>query len=175
MKFVLAPGLCALLIVTMTTALARTMSEDEFRATLLYNVLQFVKWPANSLANNALRLCVVESDSPSPAIAQLAGKTVQGKALVLQQIRAAKEAVTQCDCLWIGGEQLSFLDETALDAASHPLLIVAEGRDAVARGAAIGITLAGGRARLSIGNRASRHPGIEISARLQQIAAKEQP
>lgn len=171
-----ASGVMGLLIIAMaSSALANTMSEDEFRATLLYNLLQFVKWPADARSpKSALRLCVAESETPSPAMAQLAGKTVQGQTLVVLQIKAAEDARTQCDCLWIGGEQLNVLDQVALYATSHPILIVAEGRDAVARGAAIGITLAGGRARLAIGSRGSRHPGLEISARLQQIAAKEQ-
>lgn len=174
MRFLAALGLgVPLLLAALPGALGAVIGEAEFKAALLYNILQFIQWPAEAQpADNMLRLCLPEADTPGAQWAQLAGKTVQGRRLSVRQIRSAEEAPLQCDAVWIGVERMDFLAGLVSYAKKYPLLIVAEGRNSIDKGAAIGVTLENGQARLSIGEHSARHAGIEISARLRQLAAR---
>lgn len=177
MRLALARCVCLLLSLSLapraTGATGATIGEAEFKAALVYNVLLFVRWPEGGRAAEApLRLCYPESETSAAQLSRLAAKTIRQRRLTIRPVRIALDAAAQCDALWISADRADFLASVALLARSYPVLIIAEGRDVAEKGAAIGISFEGGMARLAIGDRLLRHAGIDISARLQQLASR---
>lgn len=153
------------------TLAADVVSEPEFKAAAVYNVLQFVQWPESVLAQDGtLRLCQISAAPLAPQLARLAGRQVHKRVLTLRRIDGTAEESAPCDAIWVETDRLNALGRMAAIARQRPLLLLGEGADAVDHGAMIGLSIDKGRARLWVDNAAARESGLTIGARLLRLA-----
>ncbi|HEY6898907.1 MAG TPA: YfiR family protein [Rhodocyclaceae bacterium] len=154
------------------TLAADVVGEAEFKAAAIYNLLQFVQWPEQALAQDGtLRLCQISAAPLAPELARLAGRQVHKRSLTLRRIDGTAEEAAPCDAIWVEIDRLNSLGRMATVARQRPLLLLGEGPDAVDRGAMIGLAIDKGHARLRVDNAAAKESGLTIGARLLRLAA----
>ena len=158
------------------SASALPLGEGEFKAASVYNILLFVQWPEGALpADGTLRLCRIGTATPSTAFARLAGRPIQQRVLSVRTIEGTIKDVSQCDALWVEADRMHAMARMAVLARQHPLLLIGEGHDALEKGAMIGLSIDKGTARLWVDKIAAQGAGLNIGARLLQLAVNTRP
>lgn len=143
--------------------------DADVRAEVIYNLLLFVDWPETAATVRAPRLCVVAEGGLLHAIERQAGKPVRGRPLEVVAL-AASGSVDGCAAVVIELGQPGVVERLALAARARPLLVIAEGENAVARGAMIGLVDGGGRIAFDINLAALKRSGLTASSKLLRLA-----
>lgn len=165
----------ALLLLTplCVAAMPDVKVSDEARLKLayLYNIAQFVDWPATpGTPDDALRLCIVGEDPFGDDLRALAGRAVRGRSIqVLRPTRL--DDIKPCHMVYmerLGGPQVppKLLEQLR----SEPMLILSGERGAVQRGAAIEFVTLNARLRWYLNTEATRRAGLRVSAKLLEVS-----
>lgn len=164
--------LAALLLATTghATAVAEQGDENEVKAAVIYNLLLFVQWPAQSAPDGRLKLCVLEDGALTGALRRHESKAVQGQSLQILRIGTAPTDLDACAAVMVERGSPEILGRLRLVARSRTLLILAEGASAVDRGAMIGIYGDGGRIGFDINLRAMKSSGLGASSKVLRLA-----
>lgn len=141
----------------------------DIRAEVIYNLLLFVGWPETMGTVRMPRLCVVAEGGLLHAIERQAGKPVRGLPLEVVPL-ATSGSVDGCAAVAIEMGQPGVVERLGLAARSRSLLVIAEGENAVARGAMIGLVDSGGRIAFDINLAALKRSGLTISSKLLRLA-----
>lgn len=150
-------------------AAAENAAEANLKAAFVYNFTKFVEWPSESLVGvqNGVTLCVAGARPEiAAALAALAGKPVQGQALVVKSdVRAAN--LDSCHALFIGEDARALTDQ----ARGHPgLLTVSDMPGFAESGGVIGLFSEGDRIRFAVNPQAAQRAGLKISSQLMKLA-----
>jgi YfiR/HmsC-like len=146
--------------------------EYQLKAAFLYNFATFTDWPPTAAAQ--MTVCVLGRDPFGAALDTLNGKTVQGTALSTRRIATAEEA-RDCRVLFIGAESGVDLAATLAALKGQPILTIAEDKDAMRRGAMIGLISDGERIAFDINTAAARDGGLALSSKLLRLARQVYP
>lgn len=149
-----------------------TSREYQIKAAFLYNFAKFVEWPAQAFhgPSDALSLCLLGHDPFGRILDEtLAGKTVQGRPLVL--IRHETWPPRQaCHILFISASKQALLEQTFAALKGASILTVGDTPRFAHRGGIINLTMDENRVRLEINLRAAETAGLTISSQLLKLA-----
>ncbi len=168
----LVPVLVASLLMAGVTSTAVAQSDKEYqvKGAFIYNMLNFVEWPAGALpTDGTLRIAVV-SNSPIPELsAVFAGRNVKGRPLVVK-VYSHSEQLGPCDVLFIAADAAPQLRNVLKLVDAQPVLTIAE-QDLSAPSAAV-ITLGIVQARIAFGVNldAADTVGVQLNANLLKLA-----
>lgn len=140
-------------------------------AAVVFNVLQFVEWPGEALrAGQPLVLCVSEEAGIAKALARYNSARVHGTTLSFKLMHRYAERPDECHAVFVeSGDPYALLRMSAAT-RSLPILLIAEGDQALQKGAGIGLSVAGNRVVIDVDLRVLRRLGMSVSSKLLRLA-----
>lgn len=166
---VAAVGSCVALGAASSAAAAP--SEEEVKAAVAFNILQFVKWPASVLPpGQPLALCAPESSGAAKLLARYNGERIADTTLSFRTLNRHLDGLGECQAVFVeAGDPYAIL---RVSAAIHgkAILFVAEGDRAIEQGAGIAVSLAGGHVVIDVDLTALNASGLVVSSKLLRLA-----
>jgi hypothetical protein len=143
--------------------------EATMKVAYLYNFAKFIQWPDEQRA--MLRLCVMGDDRLGKAIDSLIGKPVRTMQIGVRHSVSLQE-LPQCDLVFVPEGQGLLLGRVRQAVSGYPVLIVAESSDALPKGAMVALIQNDDRIVFEVDLTAARQLGLQVSAKLLQLARK---
>ncbi|OHC62520.1 MAG: hypothetical protein A2045_11415 [Rhodocyclales bacterium GWA2_65_20] len=159
-----------LLVLSGPASSAESGDENEVKAAVIYNLLLFVAWPAQTTSASSFRLCVLDDGALTTALRHHAGRAVQGHALEILRIGATPEELDTCVAVMVEAGNPGVLPRLGILARSRALLVIGEGAGALDRGAMIALRSDGGRIAFDIDLGAMRRGGLIPSSKILRLA-----
>lgn len=152
-------------------ARAPVAGEWQIKSAFLYNFTKFVEWPAASFAGPTQPI-VIGVLGEKPLVQELetivAGRTVNGRAILVRTVRTAEEARTT-QLLFVSVAEESRFAAIRAELADSPVLTVGESPSFSVTGA-IGFVKEGKKLRFEINMDIAEQSHLKISAQLQKLA-----
>ena len=165
----LALAVCPL--VWHANALAQTQAaEPELKAAIIANMLLFVEWPADkSAATDPLTVCYLDSNPVSKALAQLDGKSVKGKPLIV--IQSSLDKAAACHAIYFSPDSAPQLSKMTTTGLTHaPILLVGDAPGYLQRGIMINLEQVSGRIVFDIDLKVLQASGLRLSSKALRLA-----
>lgn len=147
-------------------------NEDEVRAAFLFQLAQYVYWPAKSIeADSApLRFCVLGQDRLLTTLEpKVRGKAIQGRPIQVLRIASAKQ-LTSCDLAFIAFQSERQI-RTALETWGYPpVLLVGEAERFAELGGIVNLVIRSGRVSFEINVAAASRAHLEFRSQLLRFA-----
>lgn len=153
-------------------AAADRAREAEIRQAVVFNLLQFVEWPEGRQSNGEFRLCVVDDAGRDDVLAALRGRRLRERRISVLRIGRDLGDLSRCEALFIGAGNPRLVAATAASDRRAPLLVIAEGDEALQHGATIGLSTSSGRMVFDVNLAAARGAGLVISSKLLRLARR---
>ena len=150
-------------------------AEYQIKAVFLFNLAQFVDWPAKAFPDPASPLIVgVLGDDPFGSYLDetLRGERVRNRPLVLQRYRRASE-IRLCHVLFISRSESDHLEQVFGTLRGRSILTVGDTEDFITRGGMIRLVTESNKIRLRINVDAVRAAGLAVSSKLLRLAQPE--
>lgn len=172
-KTIWAACCLCLIIFGPPSAFASESERDEslLKAAFVYNFAKFTRWPSGTWSGPraAFNLCTAGNDQLEESLGRLSGETVRGHPVAIMPFESDR-ADQVCHVLYIAGSEhhhfAGLLDQTR----NRPVLTISQIRGFADAGGIIQLFRAGDRVRFRINHRVARDRGLELSARLLDLA-----
>lgn len=168
--FLILLGGLASLLFTSEVCAAKGSDEAVIKAAFIYNFTKFASWPEDSCPEEYLFIGIMASDPVSRKLELLEGRKSGQRMIKVIRLKGASDSncvnliyVPNIDA--ISEEDLKFMRQ-------RHILVVADGRDAVSKGAAISLYKKQNRIRFDINLKVAKDSGIELSSRLLSLAVR---
>ncbi len=150
------------------TALQR---EYEIKAAYLYNFINYIDWPAETLppAGGTITIGIVGDNPFGEALEPLNGKQVKGRTLAVKLNPSAKD-LEQCQIIFICASEKSRLPEIFGKLKESKVLTVSEIDGFASHGGIINFISERNKVRFEINPDAARRTGLTISSELLKLA-----
>jgi len=135
--------------------------EYKIKAAYLYNFTKFIQWPPKN--SSVFTICIVGDDLFAGLIDELETRQAFGKPIQIQRNMASR-SVDGCDMAYVGRKEA--LPKSGL----HGVLTVGSDAGFVEAGGMIGFVVEDHKIKLHINLSAIRHSGLDISAKLLEVA-----
>ena len=148
--------------------------ETQIKAAFLYKFGGFVEWPAAAFtrADSTFTIGVLGADGVAAELERLvAGRTVHGRAIAVQKLKRG-ESFAGLHLLFIGQTETARLADILAAAKGHPVLVVTETEDALARGSMINFITVDDKVRFDVALPQAERGQLRISSRLLAVARK---
>jgi hypothetical protein len=135
------------------------LSENEVKASYLYNFAKYVEWPAAVFPreNSPLTICIVGKSPMNEVIESLAGKSIKNRRLVIRQFSRIED-LSDCNILFINAT------------VKTSILTVSDQNGFAAAGGMIEYVPVGSKIRFKINNRAAKQVNLQISSHLLRLS-----
>jgi len=163
--------LCLLFAASPAIISANEITEHQIKAAYLYQLTQFVEWPeaAFDVQQPTFRLCVLGNDAIARQLTPLSKRTHNGRPIIVAFPQSIS-TVHGCHLLYIGASDSHHEAAILKKFKDAPMLTVSSQPGFAARGGIIGFVIVDKRVRLVINRIVARHVGIELSAKLLEVA-----
>ena len=155
-------------------ASAQRVLEYEVKAAYLYNIVNFVTWPADAFNGPAdpVRICVYGADPFGPLLdrALQGGGPGQRPMVAVRVAVADVDSLATCHLIFLPDGNTDRIDHAIRAAMQRPILIVGESDDVLRRGGMIAFVIDAGRVRFDVNPAAAASRGLLLSSRLLQVA-----
>ncbi len=159
--------------VTPTGARGQTTSlrEYEIKAAYLYNFINYIDWPANTLppAGGTITIGIIGVNPFGAAIDPLNGKQVKGRTIAVKQLASAKEA-GNCQIVFISSSEKARIPELLAELKDARALTVGEVDGFAQGGGIINFVFERNKVRFEINPDAAKRTGLTISSELLKLA-----
>jgi hypothetical protein len=146
-------------------------SEEDIKAGVAFNLLQFVRWPMAALpAGQPLTLCAAESGGIAKLLARYNGTRVNETTLAVRLLNRHYDGLDECQALFVSaGDPYAVLRAAA---ATHgkPILLIAEGDRVLEQGAGMALSLAGSHVVIDVDLASLNASGLVVSSKLLRLA-----
>lgn len=142
---------------------------QEVVSAVVMKLVGFVEWPASS--GTGFSVCVYDSGPVAALLESYQGRPAR-EAVVLVRRVPLVAAVAGCHVAFVGGEGSRRLEAVAEAYRGRPVLVVAEGDDAIDRGAMVGLSVSGGRVVFDVDRTAASREQLEVSSKLLRLARR---
>lgn len=157
--------LIALAIILCSNSLfAADTVEYKIKAAYLYNFTKFISWP--EFQSETFNLCILGKDPFGIIIDSIESRQALGLPIKLIRMRRF-DVSKQCHILFLGSATRKDVRQLT---ASSGILIVSEKWHFAKHGCMIGFVVKGGKVKLQINPDRLRRGGLEVSAKLLEIA-----
>ena len=160
----------------MHTSAVETAGEFQAKAVLLYNIINFTRWPDNTFQNetSAFNICILGDDPYSAIFAQMSDRKVKGRSLKTRQLktRANAQALQGCHILIIRLLKPSdFLRFTELSRSLSILSVSDQNNDRPAI-AMINLSIERSSISFSVNRSAANNAQIDFSSQMLRLASQ---
>jgi len=145
--------------------------EYEIKAAYLYNFLNYIEWPNDSLppVGGTITIGVVGENPFGPALDPLKGKQVKGRTLAVKEVSSAAD-LKGCQIVFISASEKDRYPQL-LDSLKDARTVTVSEIDGFAqRGGMINFIYERNRVRFEINQDAARSKGLTISSELLKLA-----
>jgi hypothetical protein len=147
--------------------------EYEIKAGFLYHFSNYIDWPTTDFETPASPFVIgVYRDNPfGAALDKIASrKKVHGRPIEVRLIQSVEEAF-HCQILFVP-KSVPVSDQTAVVRATidHPVLVVGEVDDFVARGGNVQFFVEGNKVRFAVGATSLKRDDLKVSSKLLALA-----
>lgn len=149
---------------------AERADENDVKAAVIYNLLLFIQWPPQAAPAAGFHFCVLDEGALTTALRRHEGKKVLGQTLGIRRIGASPEELDRCAAVMVEAGSAGLLARLGALARTRALLVIAEGANAVDRGAMIGLHTDGGRVTFDINYGAMKRSGLAPSSKILKLA-----
>jgi len=159
--------LCSPSLCSQTTA-----TEDQVRSAFLYQVAQFVNWPADSLPaeGRALRFCVLGHDTLADTLTVVVrGKSIDGREIEVSKIDRVNQ-LADCHAAFIGYLKQKQLTQLFAHWKYPPVLLVGEGVSFLEAGGMVALEIESGRVSFAVNLAVTRQAGLSMRSQLLRLA-----
>jgi hypothetical protein len=149
-----------------------SLTEYQVKALCLLNFIKYVDWPPSAFGGSNTPITIGlygESKLTAALNAAVAGKAVEGRAIIIRQIAAADD-LSACQILFISDSESSRMPGILDKAGALPILTVGEDAAFTQNGGIINFVLKNGSVRLEIDLTAAKKAGVIIHSRLLAVA-----
>jgi hypothetical protein len=149
--------------------------EHQVKAVFLFNLAQFVEWPAKAFPEPGAPLIIgVLGEDPFGSYLDetLRGESVRSRPLMLQRYRRVSE-IKVCHMLFISRSESDRLDQIFATLRGRNVLTVGDADDFISRGGMIRLVTEKNKIRIRINVGAVRAAGLTISSKLLRLAQPE--
>ncbi len=155
-----------LILILLTFLLKSAFAQDDnFKALFIYNVTNFIEWPA--VDGNFVIHVLGESSVVNifKTDVKLRDKKVTGKPIVIEKIPGVK-SIGNCQILYIPQEQGAQIDTVVKIIGKKPTLIVTSTDNAITKGASINFFKKGGKLTMQISRKNIESHGLKVDSKL---------
>lgn len=155
-------------------ALAVQLDEEKVKAGLVYNVLKYTHWPANSavVRDKHLQVCLYGRDAFHGALDPMQGRTAQQFRISIVTIDDVSEIIG-CNLLYIARSQESRIAEVLEAARQADILTVSDIRNFSQKGGMIELTMQDRRVRLYVNEPEIGKTRLKLHDRLLRLSEGE--
>jgi hypothetical protein len=157
---------------TVATAQSQPLSESQIKAGFLFNFTKFVEWPPEAFADSGVPIVLgIVGDNPVTEllIETAAGKTVNGRAVIVQRFKEGQDPRT-CHILFVSSSQEKHMPQILEGLKGSPVLTVGETSGFAQSGGMINFSVEGNKVRLEINLDATARARLKISAKVIAVA-----
>ncbi|MCF6250854.1 MAG: YfiR family protein [Methylococcaceae bacterium] len=147
--------------------------EYKIKAGYLYNFTKFISWPENK--SKTFNICILGTDPFGSIINPIEKRTVHNKPIRLYRYQKVSE-IKQCHIVYLGESEdnwgnsdLSFSGVLTISSLEKTLT-VSDSRQITQAGGMISFFLEEGKVKLLVNLQALRKSGLEVSAKLLEVA-----
>jgi len=141
--------------------------EYKIKAAYLYNFTKFITWPdSDALTFN---ICIVGADPFGKILSPIETRSVKNKPIKVTRFDRLNQA-KQCQLIYSAEINKKILPGILTIQSLHPTLTVSDSKPFVQEGGMIAFLLKEGKVKLFINLPALRKSGLEISAKLLEVA-----
>lgn len=148
---------------------ALELYEQKIKAGLVYNFLKYTTWPAGTLAQGRLRVCLLGDGVFDNYLYPLKGRTAQQRAIDIMHVEGASEA-EGCHLLFIHRNRAEDLPAILGALKNSHVLTVSDIERFAARGGMVELALLNQRVSLRINADAVSSRGLAIQPRLMKLS-----
>lgn len=142
---------------------------QEVVSAVVMKLVGFVEWPMSS--GTGYGVCVYDNGPLAALLEAYQGRPAREAVVLVRRVNLAA-AVAGCHVAFVGGEGSRRLETVAEAYRGRPVLIVAEGDDAIDRGAMVGLSVSGGRIVFDVDRTAASRERMEVSSKLLRLARR---
>ena len=148
-----------------------SLREYEIKAAYLYNFINYVEWPEQSLppVGSAITIGVVGENPFGPALAPLNGKQIKGRTLVVKEVSLPAD-LKQCQIVFISSSEKERLPLILESLKDSKVLTVSEIDGFAEHGGMINFISERNKVRFEINHGLARTKGLTISSELLKLA-----
>ncbi len=161
-----------LLTCTAVTLGAQPKGEFDVKATFLYNLPSFVRWPEGTFETpqSPIVIGILGEDPFGPVIDSLVdGEQVDGRPLEVRRLRSLHQ-ISSCHILFISGSEGRRIRRILSEARRYPILTVADWSRFLDAGGAVELVTIDRRLRLEIQLERVHEADLILSSKLLRIA-----
>lgn len=151
----------------MAGARAEPIPEYTMKATYLFNFMVFSQWPAASMTDDSIRLCVLGGDPFGSALDALEGKSINGRRLAVQRLRGYAR-LRDCQLLFVPESEAPNMESVLQALGEAPVLTVSDHPSV--QGCGIQMGLEGKRLVFDVNVGRVRRTGVAVSSKVLQLA-----
>ncbi len=169
------PALLLLLLlgvssVPLAHAGGRQADSDYLKASFVYRLAHFIKWPDERAAKPQMDFCVLAR----PAMVDALRGALQERRLGEREPRVVKpgedESLSSCDVLYVGSAMIEVFAARRSSIGRAPVLVVGEHEGFVGRGAMINLVARDRKLRFEIDQEALRQARLRPASQLLRLA-----
>lgn len=166
---------CLLAAAAVLAAPPRAAPDHAVKAAFIYNLAQFVHWPAGDRPDEPFVVTVLGADPIGAALQDaLRGRAVGRRPIVLR-LAATMDEVGPTQILFISGSEESRLASILERLGADPVLTVGDMGAFAAHGGVVGFRLEGDRVRLEVSRAAAERSRLRLSSQLLRLARIVEP
>lgn len=171
-RWLLAAVTALLIAVAGTVAPAQPASEYSVKAAFVFNVANFVEWPAAAFPSPAapLRVAVVTAHPLPDFISTLTSKTVRGRSVTVDTFEHADQLGGSPHIVFVAADAASELRAALKSSSGHPVLTIAEQAIDVPGDAVIAVGVSQTRLAFAVNLDAADAVELKISPNLLKLA-----
>ncbi len=161
-----------LMFFVLSVSVAEVRLENKIKAAYLYNFTKFIRWP--ELPEQSFNICTVGTDEVTALLVSLESRKAQGKPIHLYHFHSPDKINISCQILYLSKDfpASSILQQhgVLLVKSINHALTVSSQPFFVRQGGMIGFVLVDQRVRLQVNLAVLKQNGLEISAKLLEVA-----
>jgi len=146
-------------------------TEYRIKAAFLYNFTSFVTWPQDQADIPGFTLCVLGEDPFGNLLDKLAGKSVNGRPLVVRRL-GSLALLDRCKLVFISETSSSQIGDALALLHELPVLTVSDIRGFTDLGGIIEFRIIANKVRFDINTTAAESAGLSISSKLLSLATR---
>lgn len=148
--------------------------EHQIKAAVVFNFAKFVEWPQTSFPDDGapLVLGILDQEPLARAMEGLAGKSVQGRKLVVKRSNQIED-LKKCHIFFCGSPNFRDLPQILASLKSLPVLTITDDMENLERyPGIINLRVVEDRIRFEINLAEARNAGLKISSHLLKLALR---
>ncbi|MCB0323035.1 MAG: YfiR family protein [Bdellovibrionales bacterium] len=161
------------LLLASSAAAERPSLEYQVKASLLFNFLSYIEWPADAFTDDSvdLFLCVVGSDPFGVALEAVDGELVRGRRLTVLRLAAMESPESaRCNAVFFSASASENVAHTLPYLRRRPVLTVSDQLGFLAQGGMIEFLITDKKVRFRVRPEAAKRARLALSSHLLRLA-----